>query len=146
MAGPPGPIGAPGDPGPPVSTRPAGNTLYRYVECKPSSVDYIEFVAFVFLRDLLDQVVSLDLKDQEEKRSVCVSFPYLFAPQREIGNGDCMLVNVDLSPSFTCRDPKGRLVLEGSLVLQGCRSDIRLLYNNRDLLLLYNNRDLLLPT
>ena len=101
-------------------------------------------MAFVFLRDLLDQVVSLDLKDQEEKRSVCVSFPYLFAPQREIGNGDCMLVNVDLSPSFTCRDPKGRLVLEGSLVLQGCRSDIRLLYNNRELLLLHNNRDLLL--
>ena len=77
MAGPPGPIGAPGDPGPPVSTRPAVNTLYYYVECKPSSVDYIEFVALVFLRDLLDQVVSLDLKDQEEKRSVCVSFPYL---------------------------------------------------------------------
>ena len=97
-------------------------------------------MAFVFLRDLLDQVVSLDLKDQEEKRSVYVSFPYLFAPQREIGNGDCMLVNVDLSPSFTCRDPKGRLVLEGSLDLQGCRSDIHLLYNNRDLLLLHNNQ------
>ena len=97
-------------------------------------------MAFVFLRDLLDQVVSLDLKDQEEKRSVCVSFPYLFAPQREIGNGDCMLVNVDLSPPFSCRDPKGRLVLEGSLVLQGCRSDIRLLHNNRDLLLLHNNQ------
>ena len=34
-------------------------------------------MALVFLRDLLDQVVSLDLKDQEERRSVCVSFPYL---------------------------------------------------------------------
>ena len=32
----------------------------------------IEFVSLVSLRDLLDQVVRLDLKDQEERRSVCV--------------------------------------------------------------------------